>query len=143
MEDSVLLPILQKQTEIATRTEQKVDDTKSKLDDTNKKLFGNGNPGMLQQLHEQTIKVSNDLDKAKEEFTEQAGRVKEELTTQTSQVKTEFTQAIESIKDQITEVSSSRTKDQYWLRGALAVIGVLIAAVGFYFKYIYTHPVPK
>jgi hypothetical protein len=102
MDDSLLLTILQEQTKVATRTEQKVDDL-------NKRLFGNGQPGTIQVIHEATVKTNNDLLEAKE-----------------------------ALGDRISEVDAAHRLDRKWLAGALAVIVLEGTAAAFYFKYLYS-----
>lgn len=99
MEDS-LLTILQEQTRVATRTETKVDDL-------NKRLFGNGQPGVIQKIHE-AVKANE----------ENSVKVHDELQAR------------------ITSVDTAYKMDRRWLAGAIAMLAFEGMLLIFALKYI-------
>jgi uncharacterized protein Yka (UPF0111/DUF47 family) len=99
--DDNLLNILQKQNEVATRTEQKVDDLHNRL-------FGNGQPGTIQNI-EKSIKEHEDKD----------DKIQNALL------------------QKVSGLEISRKLDRRWLAGVCAVISLEGVVIGFYFQYIY------
>jgi hypothetical protein len=118
MDDSLLLTILQEQTKVATRTEQKVDDM-------NKRLFGNGQPGVIQTIYNNTKETQAELEKHSVSDLAVAAEHKKALT----EVKDDLVQKISAIV-------SDRKSDRRWLAGAGFILAGEITAVAFYFKYI-------
>lgn len=111
MEDSLLLTILQEQTKLGTRTEQQ-------LEEMHKRLFGNGQPGILDRINTKIDDVAKEAASVKDSTSKEAAIIKEHL------------------ENRINQIDTSRKLDRMWLAGACAVLILEGTLVAFYFKYL-------
>lgn len=98
MEDAVLIKFM-------TEQSNSVGAIKMQLDDMSKRLFGNGQPGVLHYLAEQT----------------------KELATKT-------TESVSGVDKRVLALENGRTMARRWLAGAVAVITAEATIIGVFFK---------
>lgn len=100
MDEALLTEFMLKQSETTGAIAKQVDDMHTRL-------FGNGQPGALQNLETAIAKTNGGMVETKEK-----------------------------LSARIDKIEGYRNGDKKWLAGAFAVIGTEGAALGFYFHYL-------